>query len=148
MIFQIQSHVDRPGGNRDFVDLFPRHLEVRAAGLDNPDLRVAVARSLLRTKGFRNGIVQCSLAARHTDRAAEASLHGTLVLVHRVQAHHKESGAGASACQAAGSGGAVARQAKAPARSFAAEVNIADVNRDGKPDLGKPVSDCAPHTRL
>ncbi len=90
-VFEVERHVHGHGGDGDFADFFPRHFEVRAAGLDHAHLRIGVARSSLRAQRLGDRIVQGGLAAGHAHGAAEAGLHRALVLIDRVNPHQENA---------------------------------------------------------
>ena len=88
---QIDGHVHGLRGDRDLVDLLPRHLEVRSSRSDDPDLRVGVARPLLGQQLLGDGLVESGFAAGNALRAPECRFDGALILIHRVDTHEEEA---------------------------------------------------------
>ena len=89
--FGIERHVHGHSRNRNLVDFLPRHLEVRSAGLNHADLRINVAGLFFGHERLGDGIVQRGLVAGDAERAAEAGLDRTLVLIDRVDAHQNHA---------------------------------------------------------
>ena len=90
-ILQVERHVDGHGGDGDFVDLLPGHLEVRSAGRDDAYLRIGIARAFLGAKSLGDGVVERGLVAGDADGPAEARFDGALVLIDGIHAHQKNA---------------------------------------------------------
>ena len=79
-IFRIESHIDRLGGNRDFIDTLPGPFEIRAARRNHPELRIVVAFLLLGRELRRNRRIG-GHRLPHPLGSAKGGLHRTLILI-------------------------------------------------------------------
>src|SRR4029078_11789601 len=84
-ILEIYRHVDGIDGHKDLVYLLPGPLEVGTAGPDDLQHGIAVTLPLVRAKVLGQRRVQ-RVSSLDALRAAEARLHGALVLVDAVEA--------------------------------------------------------------